>query len=176
MTSADASPAVGIDADILDTLHRLSLRYYSHGLYEDSARLMEFLLRHVPARAEFHYALGKAMHAQGQHDKALHSYRRALKLGLPDVDAHLYVGQCLIFLRQFALAAAALQHFIALAQAQGATSVPAPLLARGQQLLHGVLMPQLASPAGSASHPKPAASAPAAGPRRKTTEAMEISR
>jgi len=176
MTSADASPAVGIDADILDTLHRLSLRYYSHGLYEDSARLMEFLLRHEPARAGFHFALGKAQHAQSHHDQALHSYRRALKLGLPDVDAHLYVGQCLIFLRQFALAAAALQHFIALAQAQGAASVPAPLLARGRQLLHSVVMPQLAPPEGSASPATPAASPPAAAARRKTTEPMEISR
>jgi tetratricopeptide (TPR) repeat protein len=176
MTSADASPAVGIDADILDTLHRLSLRYYSHGLYEDSARLMAFLLRHEPARPGFHFALGKALHAQGQHDQALHSYRRALKLGLPDVDAHLYVGQCLIFLRQFALAADALRHFVALAQAQGAASVPAPLLARGQQLLYGVLMPQLATPAGSASHTKPVANAPAASPRRKTAEPMEITR
>ena len=176
MTSADASPAVGIDADILDTLHRLSLRYYSHGLYEDSARLMEFLLRHEPARAGFHFALAKAQHAQSHHDLALHSYRRALRLGLPDVDAHLYVGQCLIFLRQFSLAAAALQHFIALAQAQGPSSVPAPLLARGRQLLHAVVMPQLEPPARSATHPSSAASPPAAAARRKTTEPMEISR
>jgi len=176
MTSADASPAVGIDADILDTLHRLSLRYYSHGLYEDSARLMEFLLRHEPARAGFHFALGKAQHAQSQHDQALHSYRRALKLGLPDVDAHLYVGQCLIFLRQFALAEAALQHFMALAQAQGPSSVPAPLLARGRQLIHSVVLPQLAPPAQSASKTAPTAPPPGAAPRRQPTDPMEITR
>lgn len=176
MSPAKSSPPIGIAADILDTLLRLSLRYYSHGLYEESASLMAFLLRHEPARAGFHFALGKALHAQGHHDQALNSYRRALKLGLPDVDAHLYVGQCLIFLRQFALAAEALRHFVALAHTQGAPSVPAPLLARGQQLLHGVVMPQLATPARSASHPKPAAIAPAASPRRKTAEPLEITR
>lgn len=176
MTSADTRPAVGIDADILDTLHRLSLRYYSHGLYEDSARLMEFLLRHEPARAGFHFALGKALHAQGQHDQALHSYRRALKLGLPDVDVHLYVGQCLIFLHQLALAASALQHFMGLAQAQGPSSVSAAMLARGRQLLDSVVMPQLAPPARSATQTAPAASPPAAAPRRRPTQPMEITR
>lgn len=176
MISADASPAIGIDADILDSLHRMSLRYYSHGLYEDSARLMEFLLRHEPARAGFHFALAKAQHAQGQHGQALHSYRRALRLGLPDVDAHLYVGQCLIFLRQFALASAALQHFITLAQAQGPSSVPAPLLARGRQLLYSVVTPQLGPPARIVSHTTPVATPPAPVARLKTTEPTEISR
>lgn len=176
MTEAAPPAPVGIDADIVDTLHRLSLRYYGHGMFEDSARLMKFLLRHEPARAGFHFSLGKALHAQNLHDQALHSYRRALKLGLPDVDAHLYVGQCLIFRRQFGLAAAALRHFIALAQAQDPSSVSAPLVARGRQLLHGVVMPQLAPPAGSASHTAPASSPSATSPPRKTIKPMEISR
>jgi tetratricopeptide (TPR) repeat protein len=191
MTSADAIPAVGIDADILDTLHRLSLRYYSHGLYEESASLLEFLLRHEPARAGLHFALAKAQQAQSHHDQALHSYRRALRLGLPDIDAHLYMGQCLIFLRQFPLAAAALQHFIAMAQLQGVAGVSPALLQRGRQLLDHVVRPHLPAPAPAASpaalKPRPAAvAAPnaAAAPTavspttfsRPTTAPMEISR
>jgi tetratricopeptide (TPR) repeat protein len=176
MSPANSGPPIGIGADILDTLHRLSQRYHSHGLYQESANLMAFLLRHEPARAEFHFGLGKALHAQGLHDQALHSYRRALKLGLPDIDAHLYMGQCLIFLRRFALAAAALRHFVALARTQVEPSVPASLVARGQQLLQGVVMPQLEMPVGSASHPRPDKLAPTQSPRRKTAESMESTR
>jgi len=175
MTAAGASAPGGIYADILDTLHGLALRYYSHGLYEDSAHLLEFLLRHEPARAGFHFALAKAQQAQSRHDRALHSYRRAVRLGLPDIDAHLYIGQCLIFLRQFSLAGSALQHFISLTQIQGQSSVPATLLLRGRQLLERVVLPQLGSPAGGAATACPTAE-PAAAARRQSTEHLEISR
>ena len=181
MTEADPRASGVIDADIVDTLHRLSLRYYSHGLYEDSARLMEFLLRHEPARAGFHYALAKALHAQARHDKALHSYRRAVRLGLPDLDAHLYMGQCLIFLRQFPLAALALQHFIGLAQAQAQARDRAPvdaaLFQRARHLLERVVLPHLpaAGPTAAAPNSRPA-SAPATPARRQAHDPLEISR
>jgi hypothetical protein len=112
-------------------------------------------------------------------------------VGLPDIDAHLYMGQCLIFLRQFPLAAAALQHFIAMAQLQGVAGVSPALLQRGRQLLDHVVRPHLPAPAPAASpaalKPRPAAvAAPnaAAAPTavtpttfsRPNTAPMEISR
>lgn len=178
MSAADDSAPGVIDAEILGTLYRLSQRYYSHGLYEDSARLVEFLLRHEPARAGFHFALAKALHAQTQHDKALHSYRRAVRLGLPDIDAHLYMGQCLIFMRQFPLAAAALQHFIAMAQLQGAAGVDPALLHRGRQLLDHVVRPHLPTivPAPSTVVPMTRPAVVGAVVTRPTTAPMEFSR
>ena len=112
-------PDVGpgsLDSAAMHDLFTLAVRLYTHQMYEQSARVMQFLLRHDPARPHYHRALGKALHAQGQHDQALQSYARAVKLGMPDADVHFYIGQCLIFLRRYDLAALALGRCIALAR------------------------------------------------------------
>ena len=119
--------AGSLDSAAMHDLFTLAVRLYTHQMYEQSARVMEFLLRHDPARPHYHRALGKALHAQGQHDQALQSYARAVKLGMPDADVHFYIGQCLIFLRRYDLAALALERCIALARSgpqAGGTLLP----------------------------------------------------
>lgn len=105
-----------LDSATMHDLFTLAVRLYTHQMYEQSARVMQFLLRHEPTRPHFHRALGKALHAQGRHDQALQAYARAVKLGMPDADVHLYIGQCLIFLRRYDLAGQALERCIALAR------------------------------------------------------------
>lgn len=105
-----------LDKSSMQDLFALAVRLYTHQMYAPSARIMQFLLRHDPAKPHFHRALGKALHAQGQYDQALQSYARAAKLGMPDVDVHFYIGQCLIFLKRYDLADQALDRCIALAR------------------------------------------------------------
>lgn len=151
--SDEAIPSAGIDENILGTLYQLSQRYHSHGLFESASRLLAFLLRHDPMRASFHFALGKALHGETRHGKAALSYRRAVKLGLPDIEVHLYMGQCLIFEGEFADAAVALNQFLSLAQVrgqpQGLAQFEAPTDIRSHQteqarhLLENIVMPRL---------------------------------
>lgn len=154
----DSTPAMGMDEGIFDTLYLLSQRYHSHGLYEPAAELLSFLLRHQPTHANLHFALGKALHAQGRHDRAVISYRQALLLGLPAIDVHLYLGQCLIFLARLDLAAAALRHFMALAQSQPVSSGLAAQLQRAGHLLNHVVLPRLRPGSDPGAHPQVPAS------------------
>lgn len=120
----DAAEDVGLlDKSSMQDLFTLAVRLYVHQMYEQSARIMQFLLRHDPAKPHFHRALGKALHAQGLYEQALQSYARAAKLGMPDADVHFYIGQCLIFLKRYELAQQALERCIFLAR-------PAPQGAR----------------------------------------------
>lgn len=135
--------AAGMDEGVLDTLYRLSQRYHSHGLYEPAAQLLSFLLRHDPTSANFHFALGKALHAQTRHGWAVISYRRALALGLPAIDVHLYLGQCLIFLARPDQAAVALRQFISLAESQPGSPGLMLQLHRAEQLMEQVVLPRL---------------------------------
>jgi Tfp pilus assembly protein PilF len=108
--------AGSLDSATMHDLFTLAVRLYTHQMYPQSARVMQFLLRHDPARPHYHRALGKAFHAQGQHEQALQAYARAVKLGMPDADVHFYIGQCLIFMRRYDLAAQALERCMALAR------------------------------------------------------------
>jgi tetratricopeptide (TPR) repeat protein len=108
-SAATASQAAdGFAPQTLKTLQALALRYYAHGLHEPCLTLVDFLLRHQPARAEHHRLRGKALHALERHDQALRAYSRAVQLGLADADIHLYIGQCLILLGRMDLATQAL--------------------------------------------------------------------
>lgn len=119
MTLAETAPtAVGLDETATRGLFALAARLYFHEMYAQSARVLEFLLRHEPARPHYHRALGKAWHALGEHDKAVHAYARAVKLGLPDADVHFYIGQCLVYLRRYELAEQALQSCLLIAKVQ----------------------------------------------------------
>lgn len=108
----------GLGEGALQTLFALSVRYYQHQMYPQSARVLEYLLRHQPAVPHYHRALGKALQAQGLYEQALPAYARAIRLGLPDADVHFYVGQCLLCLRQPAMAQQALERCLLQAQAQ----------------------------------------------------------
>lgn len=113
-----------LDKDSMQDLFTLAVRLYIHQMYEPSARIMQFLLRHDPAKPHFHRALGKALHAQGLYEQALQSYARAAKLGMPDADVHFYIGQCLIFLKRYDLAEQALDRSILLTRPGAAGSGP----------------------------------------------------
>lgn len=117
-----------LDAATMQDLFALAVRLYTHQMYEPSAKIMQFLLRHEPGKPHYHRALGKALHAQGQYDQAVLSYARAARLGMPDADVHFYMGQCLIFLKRHDLARQALERCILLARP--ATSGAAALQAR----------------------------------------------
>lgn len=121
-----------LDKAGMQDLFALAVRLYIHQMYEQSAKIMQFLLRHDPGKPHFHRALGKALHAQGRYDQAVLSYARAIKLGMPDADVHFYMGQCLIFLRRYDLAREAIDRCILLAR------TPAPgsgrLLERAKSL------------------------------------------
>ncbi len=121
-----------LDSSSMQDLFTLAVRLYIHQMYEQSAKIMQFLLRHDPAKPHFHRALGKALHAQGQYEQALQAYARAAKLGMPDADVHFYIGQCLIHLKRYDLAGQALERCILLARpgTQSATL----LLDRAQKL------------------------------------------
>lgn len=134
MTDETALEAAGgLDGGTLEGLFALSVRLYSHQLFEHSARIMEFLLRHDPARPHYHRALGKALHALQRHEQAVQSYARAVRLGLPDADVHFYIGQCLIFLRRYELAEQALERCLQLAGQQ--PKVPVSLIERATELV-----------------------------------------
>lgn len=105
-----------LDRSTMQDLFTLAVRLYIHQMYEQSAKIMQFLLRHDPAKPHFHRALGKALHAQGRYEQALQSYARATKLGMPDADVHFYIGQCLIYLKRYDLAGQALERCILLAR------------------------------------------------------------
>lgn len=173
--SDEARPSAGIDESILDTLYLLSQRYHSHGLYESASQLLDFLLRHDPMRAAFHFALGKALHGDARHGKAVLSYQRAVKLGLPDTEVHFYLGQCLIYEGRFPDAAVALNQFLGLAQAKGqtlsqpdspiplpgASQAPSPQVERARHLLEQIVMPRLRPASDSRRDPGAPARLPA---------------
>lgn len=165
-------PAAVIDEEIFDGMYRLSQRYHSHGLYGPAVGLLEFLLRHAPLRAGFHFALGKALHGQAAHVKAVLSYRRAITLGLPDVDVHLYLGQCLIFLERFAEAEAALRQFVDLARARSSRGVMGQQEQRARHLLDHIVTPRLQVGAG-VSVPSGAVGTPSARTRSSRGRSME---
>ena len=170
--SEDTSPAAVIDDDIIEKLYQLSQRYHGNGLYEPAIRLLEFLIRHDPVRAGFHFALGKAFHGRSQHREAVQSYRRALKLGLPEIDVHLYLGQCLIFSGRFVEAGTALRQFIGLAEAQAGQETLAQQVQGAHQLLDHIVMPRLQA-AGGTRPPSGAAAPPPAGASARRHESLE---
>lgn len=144
VSSTDGSESHAISAEVLDAMQRMAIRYYSHGMYSDSVCLLEFLLRHRSNRADTYFSLGKAKHAQTEYADAITNYKRSVLLGLSDIEVHLYIGQCFIFLRRLAQAAAALRDFLTLANADRSYR-NSPLLASGQHLLTDLVLPQLNS-------------------------------
>lgn len=150
----NSTPPAGMDGGLLDSLYMLSQRYHSRGLYEPAAQLLAFLLRQQPTQAYLHFALGKAQHAQSQHDQAVLSYRRALALGLSAIDVHLYLGQCLIFLAQPKPAAEALRQYMALALSQPDAPGASAHLPRAAFLLNHVVLPRVQPGAAPGSDPR----------------------
>lgn len=148
-----------MNQDFLRSLFLLSQRYYRHALHETAADLLQFLLRHAPGCAEYHYALGKALHAQLAHDGAIRSYRRALKLGLADMTVYLYIGQCRIFQGHFDEAAEDLRRFLALAQTQPDSSSLSRQVQMADHLLNQLVLPRLACAANPRVSTNPAAAA-----------------
>jgi tetratricopeptide (TPR) repeat protein len=153
--SAPIHSTPGIHGEIRETLYQLSQRYHSHGLFDQTVRLLEFLLRHDPLRAAYHFALGKALHGQAQHALAIQSYGHAMTLGLPNIDVHLYLGQCLIHQGRFREADASLRQFITLARSPAETDTLAVLLQKARHLLEHVVSPRIqragAEPLGGSS-------------------------
>lgn len=98
MEGVESTGSDSLMADQTSSLSMLGHRYYLHGMYAESAKLFEFILRHEPARSEHYFALGKAWHAMKQHELAIGAYMRAVRLGQADAELHFYLGQCLLFL------------------------------------------------------------------------------
>ena len=104
--------------DQTSSLALLGHRYYLHGMYAESAKLFEFILRHEPARSEHYFALGKALHALKKHNQAINAYMRAIRLGQADAELHFYMGQCLLFLDKMDEAGNSLEACLRLAGRQ----------------------------------------------------------
>ncbi|MEK9823395.1 MAG: hypothetical protein VW831_06755 [Gammaproteobacteria bacterium] len=134
-----------IDDVVLQTMQRMATRYYRHGMYADSESLLAFLLRHQSSHPEIYFDMGKAKHAQARYAEALTNYRRAITLGLPDLEVYLYMGQCCIFLDLYAQADSALRQFLSLGRADP-SSQSIPLLVRAQNLLDDLVTPRLQQP------------------------------
>jgi tetratricopeptide (TPR) repeat protein len=117
----------------LSALAQLGHRYYLHGLYSESARLFEFILRHEPSDADHYRSWGKALHASGLHSQAIQAYSKAIWLGLAAEDVHFYMGQCWLFLNQVDLAGQSLETSLRLAAVHGQDTTP--LVQRARQLL-----------------------------------------
>lgn len=141
---ASSEPGIsqGMDAHVLQGIRRLAARYYSHGMYFDSACLLEYLLRHQPDRAELHFEYGKAMHAQSRHLEALKSYKRSVVLGLAELEVRLYMGQCCIFLHRHRQAAEELRLFLSLGRSENSKR-SMHLLVRATHLLNDLVIPHL---------------------------------
>lgn len=148
---ASASRPGGLDDAAMQGLFALAVRLYTHELYAQSARVMQYLLRHEPARPQYQRALGKALHAAGQHEEALQAYARAVKLGMPDADVHFYIAQCLVYTHRRGPAQMALQRCLALARQQARQQ--AGLITRAELLLKRLeqLDRKTADPAAPAS-------------------------
>ncbi len=123
--------------------------------------------------ASFHLALGKAWHAQSMHEQAVLGYDRALKLGMPGIDVHFYLGQCLIFLGRLERAASSLQQFYSLACAMTGSSGIAEQARQTEHLLMHLVLPKLnadrVSRATDRQHPQEAHGGPLK-PRREPME------
>jgi tetratricopeptide (TPR) repeat protein len=117
----------------LSALAQLGHRYYLHGMYVESARLFEFVLRHEPSHADHHRSLGKALHADGLHKEALQAYSRAIRLGLAEADVHFYMGQCWLYLNEVDMAGQSLESCLRLAAVHRQEA--ASLAQRARQLL-----------------------------------------
>ena len=98
MKGIESDYSENVMADPTSSLAILGHRYYLHGMYAESAKLFEFVLRHEPTCSEHYYALGKALHALKKHDQAINAYMRAIRLGQADAELHFHLGQCLLFL------------------------------------------------------------------------------
>jgi tetratricopeptide (TPR) repeat protein len=142
MGSAEPLHGPTLSDEVLHAVQRMATRYYSHGMYSDSICLLEFLLRHRSSRADIYYSLGKAKHAQSEYAEAITNYKRAVLLGLPDIEVHLYMGQCFIFMRKLPQAESVLRQFIALGQIDKCHRL-SPLIERGQHLLNDLVLPQI---------------------------------
>jgi len=102
----------------MDVLAALANRYFAHQMFSESLCVIEFVLRHEPAVPHYHRLMGKALQALKQHDLAVQSYSKAIRLGLPDADIHFLMGQCLLFLRDYVHADEAFSRCVQLAQSK----------------------------------------------------------
>jgi Tfp pilus assembly protein PilF len=102
----------------MDVLAALANRYYAHQMFAESLCVIEFVLRHEPAVPHYHRLMGKALQALKQHELAVQSYSKAVRLGLPDADIHFFMGQCLLYLRDYPQADEALARCVQLAKSK----------------------------------------------------------
>jgi tetratricopeptide (TPR) repeat protein len=133
MQGGDALDSSRLMQDQTSSLALLGHRYYLHGMYAESAKLFEFILRHEPARSEHYFALGKALHALKKHKPAIGAYMRAIRLGQADADLHFYMGQCWLFLDRMDEAGHALETCLRLAGRQSQNE--SNLMHKAEQLL-----------------------------------------
>lgn len=133
MSDLNAFEPVNILEDQTASLAMLGHRYYLHGMYAESAKLFEFILRHEPTRSDHYFAMGKALHALKMHDKAISAYLRAIRLGQTDADLHFYMGQCLLFLDRQDEAADSLETCLRLSGRQSGNG--SHLIQKAKQLL-----------------------------------------
>ena len=133
MSDVDSADVRSPIEDQATSLAMLGHRYYLHGMYAESVKLFEFILRHEPARSEHYFALGKALHALKLHDKAINAYTRAIRLGQADADLHFYMGQCLLFLDRMDEAGHSLENCLRLSGRQNPHE--SPLMQKAKQLL-----------------------------------------
>ena len=106
------------DRQGMDVLAALANRYYAHQMFAESLCVIEFVLRHEPAVPHYHRLMGKALQALKQHEQAVQSYSKAIRLGLPDADIHFFIGQCLLYLRDYAHADSAFARCLQLAKSK----------------------------------------------------------
>jgi tetratricopeptide (TPR) repeat protein len=133
MKQVDSADARSLIEGQATALAMLGHRYYLHGMYAESAKLFEFILRHEPARSEHYFALGKALHALKWHDKAINAYTRAIRLGQADAELHFYMGQCLLFMDRMDEAGHSLENCLRLSGRQNPSD--SPLMQKAKQLL-----------------------------------------
>lgn len=126
------TPAV-FDRQGMDVLAALANRYYAHQMFLESLCVIEFVLRHEPAVPHYHRLMGKALQALQRHELAIQSYSKAVRLGLPDADIHFFIGQCLLYLRDYALADEAFSRCLQLGRSR--PSKHAALIENAKELM-----------------------------------------
>ena len=106
------------DRQGMDVLAALANRYYAHQMFAESLCVIEFVLRHEPSVPHYHRLMGKTLQALKQHELAVQSYSKAIRLGLPDADIHFFIGQCLLYLHDYTHADSAFSRCLQLAKSK----------------------------------------------------------
>ena len=93
----------------IEAVYSLGNAAFKQGDYSKAAILYNFVSVCAPLEARYHKACGCAYHKQKDYAKAVHAYSQAAIMDYEDYTPSLYAAECLVNLKQYPRARAALE-------------------------------------------------------------------